>query len=267
MILYASPIKEKLIDKIKSNPNLKKLSFFLYSNKDDIPSFYYLKGIKRTLDEFSIPYIESFLDLSKKREENITNFLKNSDGRMVILARPLKEDYEKFLIPLIEPNFDPDMMSTYNIGKLYSGDLNYLPATAKSVQSFIDYYKLDIKNKKCLVIGRSNTVGLPVSMLIQKYNGFVSIAHSKIELTNIIKTLKETDFVFLCSGKSNLIERKNFNPNQTIIDCGFSSNGGDLGFIPEEGELKDYTPVPKGIGVLTSYELIINALHLIQNNC
>lgn len=263
MILYALPIKEKLIEQIKSNKKLKKLSFFLYSNKDDIPSFYYLKGIKKALDEFSIPYKESFLDLKKDRESNIKSFISNSKNNMVILARPLKDNYENDLIPLIDSNFDPDMMSDINIGKLYSGDLNYLPATAMSVKSFIDYYKLDLANKRCLVIGRSNTVGLPVSMLVQKYNGLVKLVHSKISLDNINYEVKNSDYIFLCSGKSNLIDRKLFNSNQVIIDCGFSSNGGDLGFIPDEDELKAYTPVPKGIGVLTSYQLIINALNLL----
>ena len=262
MILFASPIKEKIIEEIKSNSNIKKLSFFLFSNKDDIPSFYYLKGIKRTLDEFSIPYVEEFLDLTKSRDENIQIFKNNSKDKMVILARPLKDNYEKDLIPLIESSYDPDMMSTINIGKLYGGDLNYLPATAKSVKSFLDFYKLDLTNKRCLVIGRSNTVGLPVSMLVQKYNGLVKLVHSKISIENISLEVKNSDYIFLCSGKSNLIDRKLFNSNQVVIDCGFSSNGGDLGFIPEENELNAYTPVPKGIGVLTSYQLIINALNL-----
>ena len=263
MILFALPIKEKLIEQIKSSDKLKKLSFFLYSNKDDMPSFYYLKGIKRALDEFSIPYVEEFLDLSKSRDENIKIFKNKSKGKMIILARPLKDKYEDDLIPLIDSFFDPDMMSITNIGKLYAGDLNYLPATAKSVKSFIDYYKLDLTNKRCLVIGRSNTVGLPVSMLVQKYNGLVKLVHSKISIENINAEVKNSDYIFLCSGKSNLIDRKLFNSNQVVIDCGFSSNGGDLGFIPEENELKAYTPVPKGIGVLTSYQLIINALNLL----
>ena len=264
MILFASPIKEELIKRINNNPNLSKLSFYLYSNKDDMPSFYYLKGIKRALDEFKIPYKESFLDLNNKVDENISSFVKESKNKMIILARPLSENYENYLVPLIDSRFDPDMMSKINIGKLYSGDLNYLPATAQSVKSFIDYYKLDLNNKKCIVIGRSNTVGLPVSMLVQKYNGLLKLVHSKISNQNINEEVKNSDYIFLCSGKSNIIDRKMLNPNQIVIDCGFSSSGGDLGFIPEENELKAYTPVPKGIGVLTSYQLILNALNLLE---
>ena len=81
---------------------------------------------------------------------------------MVVLARPLPSDYENKLIPLIESNYVPDMMSDINKGKLYSGDLKYLSATAQSVLSIIKYYKLDIEDKKIMIVGRSLIVGLPV---------------------------------------------------------------------------------------------------------
>ena len=81
---------------------------------------------------------------------------------MVVLAKPLPSNYENKLIPLIDSNYDPDMMSDINKGKLYSGDLKYLPATAQSVLSIIKYYRLDIEDKKVMIVGRSLIVGLPV---------------------------------------------------------------------------------------------------------
>lgn len=81
---------------------------------------------------------------------------------MVVLARPLPSDYENKLIPLIDSNYDPDMMSDINKGKLYSDDLKYLPSTAQSVLSIVKYYKLDIEDKKVTIVGRSLIVGLPV---------------------------------------------------------------------------------------------------------
>lgn len=265
MILIGEPIKELLRNQIKSNKYLKDLSFFLYSNKEDVASFYYLKGIKKVLDEFNIPFEEDFLEVYKKEEDVINLFKTKSRNKMVILARPLPNNYEEKLIPLIDPNFDPDMMSTYNIGKLYSGDLNYLPATAKSVESIIKYYNLEFEDKKVTIVGRSNTVGLPIFMLINKLNGLCVLTHSKINKYALKKEAKNSEYIILCSGKSGLIRRSSYESYQTVIDCGFSSYGGDLGFVPEEYELKNYTPVPKGVGSLTSYELIINALFLLEN--
>ena len=266
MILYGDKIKVELKNEILNSKNYKKVHFYLYSNKDDVPSFYYLKGIKRTLDELEIPYDEDFLDLNKSEKENIDIFKKNSKDKMIVLARPLPSDYENKLIPLIDHNFDPDMMSDINKGKLYSGDLRYLPATAQSVLSFIKYYKIDIEDKKVTIVGRSLTVGLPVFMLIQKLNGLAVLVHSKINEFALQKEARNSDIIILASGKSGLIKRSTFSSFQTLIDCGFSGSGCDLGFVPNENEFKDYTPVPKGIGSLTSYELVINALTLLDNN-
>lgn len=154
MILYGDCVKEK---KFKILNITKKVHFYLYSNKDDIPSFYYLKGIKRTLTELSIP-----LDLNKNDKGNIDIFKSNSKDKMIVLARSLPSDYENKLISLIDRNYDPDMMSDINKGKLYSDDLKYLPSTAQSVLSIVKYYKLDIEDKKVTIVGRSLIVGLPV---------------------------------------------------------------------------------------------------------
>ena len=97
MILYGDCVKEELKKEIENSKYYKKVHFYLYSNKDDIPSFYYLKGIKRTLTELSIP-----LDLNKNDKGNIDIFKTNSKDKMVVLARPLPSDYENKLIPLID---------------------------------------------------------------------------------------------------------------------------------------------------------------------
>ena len=263
--LLTKPLKENLISELKANPNLTKLSFYLYSDKDNLACFYYLKGIKKLLEFLSIPYFEGFLDRKLTKEENLSTFKEESHEKFVILARPLSISYEEDFISSINPDYDPDMMSLLNKGKLYSGDLGYLPATAQSVKHIIDSYSLSLKGKKCLVVGRSLTVGLPVMELINRYDGLVTLAHSKVDSQIFSLEAIESDFIFLCSGKSGLIPREFFSPEQTIIDCGFSANGGDLGFVPSDNELSAYTPVPGGVGVLTSCFLIKNALLLLES--
>lgn len=263
-ILSGKALKDKLREQILNDSDLKKLTFFLYSEKDNEPSFYYLKGIKRLLTSLSIPYIEAFLDHNATEEENISSFNSLLKGKMVILARPLHVPYEDRLVSLIDGSFDPDMMDFSNRGRLYSGDLDYLPATARSVKVILDHYRIDLTGKRCLIVGRSNTVGLPVFELVSRYNGLPVLCHSRISNEVLNEEAKRSDFIFLCSGTPSLIRKEMLNPNTTVIDCGFSSNGGDLGFIPEENSLKAYTPVPGGVGALTSYCLILNALTLIK---
>ena len=264
-ILSGKDIRPLILESIKKDESLKKLSFYLYSSKENEPSFYYLKGIKRLLDSLSIPYKEGFLDKEKTKEENLSVFEKESRGKMVILARPLLVDYEEEFIQRIPSRFDPDMMSFENRGRLYSGDLNYLPATSKSVQILLNHYQIDLRGKRCLIIGRSNTVGLPVFELVNRNNGLPVLVHSKIKPELISLEAVESDVIFFCSGKSGLVRRDYLRPDQIVIDCGFNPQGGDLGFLPEEEELLAYTPVPGGVGALTSYCLILNALYLIQH--
>lgn len=264
-ILSGTSLRPILKERILQDKNYKNLHFYLYSDKDNIPCFYYLKGIKKVLDELIIPYDEGFYDKEKSVSQNLETFKEELQNKQVILARPLGIKEEKQFIDVIPSHFDPDMMSDVNKGKLYSGDIHYLPATSLSVKEIIDNYKIDLEGKKCLILGRSNTVGLPVFELVNKYNGLATLAHSKIPSSLIQKEAMESEVIFLCTGKEGLIERESFNENQIIIDCGFSKNGGDLGFIPEENEFSAYTPVPGGVGALTSYCLVLNSLMLLNH--
>lgn len=264
-ILSGKDLKESLKEEILKDENTRNLVFYLYSSEENKPSFYYLKGIKKLLDSLSISYSEGFLDKEKTKEENLKQFEEESKGRMVILARPLLVDYENEFISRIPADYDPDMMSFENRGRLYSGDLDYLPATARSVKTILDRYEIDLVGKRCLVIGRSNTVGLPVFELVNRYDGLAVLAHSKVNPAVLNLEAVESDVIFLCSGKPGLIQKEYLRDDQIVIDCGFNPEGGDLGFVPEENELSAYTPVPGGVGALTSYCLILNALTLKKN--
>ena len=264
--LLGKPIKEKLLSILQERADLtKKVSFYLYSDKDSLPSAAYLRSIKKLLTSLNINFEEGFINKEDSRENNLSNFKKDAARHTsIIMARPLNVDYENDFILKIGTNNDPDMMSDVNKGKLYSGDLRYLPATAKAVKMILEFYNIDVTGKKAFVLGRSNTVGLPVFELLNKKNALVSIAHSRVSSEEINKEAKNSDYIFLCTGKEGLIKKESFSKDAVIIDCGYSrgDGGGDLGFIPEEGSIKAYTPVPGGVGTITSLCLIINAIFL-----
>ncbi|MFA6861967.1 MAG: hypothetical protein WCR56_06320 [Bacilli bacterium] len=264
MILACKDIKPLLMERAKNDPDLNKLSFYLYSDKDSMPSFFYLKGIKKVLTDLNIPFTEGFLDKKAKPEDNLKAFKEATLGHFVILARPLGIDYENEFLSLIDPKYDPDMMTLINKGKLYSGDLNYLPATASGVREILKYFSLDISGKSCLVVGRSLTVGLPLAELVNQSNGALTLVHSHISPTLMNTYAKNADYIFLATGRPGLIARNSLSKNKVVIDCGYSKGGGDLGFLPEDNELKAYTPVPGGVGVLTSICLVLNALFLLK---
>lgn len=261
-ILSGKDLRITLAETIKEELSSVSLRFYLYSNKEDFASQAYLRSIKKMLTSFNVQFKEDFIDLSKSKEENLSNFERNSKDSFILLARPLNVDYEKDFISLIPPSYDPDMLTSENRGLLFGGNLNYLTATSQSVYYLIRQYQIQVEGKKAIVLGRSTEVGYPCFEMLNKMNAAVTLLHSRVSKEVIASYAKEADIIILATGKPNLIERSCFNPNQIVIDCGFNPNGGDLGFIPLENELKAYTPVPGGVGSLTSYCLLQNAIRL-----
>jgi methylenetetrahydrofolate dehydrogenase (NADP+) / methenyltetrahydrofolate cyclohydrolase len=254
-------LKKRILKELEDT----KISFYLYSNKEDFPSQAYLRGIKKTLDLFLISYEEGFIDLSLSKEENLDRFQKESKGHSILMARPLHVDYEDDFLKRIPSNGDPDMLTVENRGKLFGGDLSYLTATSQSVKCILEEYKIDVAGKKAVIIGRSTEVGYPCFQLMNKKNAAATLLHSKIDQKTMCEYVQNADIVIFATGKSGLIPRECFHSNQIIIDCGFNPQGGDLGFIPTDNEFAAYTPVPGGVGALTSYCLLLNAIHLKKN--
>lgn len=262
ILLSGKDLRPKIEAEINEALKEKNVTFYLYSNKDDFPSQAYLRGIKKTLEKFNVPYEEGFIDLNLSKEENLAVFTKESQGKAVLLARPLKVDYEHDFISLIPGENDPDMLSDINRGKLFGGDLTYLTATSQSVKILLEEYHVPTQGKKALVLGRSTEVGYPCFQLLNKKNAAVTLVHSRVDDKTISSYVKEADIIILATGKQGLIHQEDLTRKQFIIDCGFHPNGGDLGFVPEEGSILGYTPVPGGVGSLTSYCLLLNAIHL-----
>lgn len=248
---------------IQENLSLVPLSFYLYLDKDNVDCVSYLSSIKKLLDSFSVPYTIGYYDKEKTEEENLTLFKNGlSPEHSVLLLRPLPIRDEKKFIDAIPSSSDPDMLSDINRGLLFSGDLNYLPATAKSVKTILDYYSIETENKNAVVIGRSLSLGLPCFELMNRKNSNVVLLHSKTGEEQRNRYLKDADIIILASGHSGLVKKELLKKDVTIIDCGFSSMCGDLGFAVNEEDDINYTPVPGGVGALTSYCLISNAIYL-----
>lgn len=262
-LLSGKTIRPIFKNLIQENLSLVPLSFYLYLESDNVDCVSYLNSIKKLLESFSIPYTIGCYDKEKTEEENLAEF-KNSvtENHSVLLLRPLPVKNEKKFIDSIPSSCDPDMLTDINRGLLFSGDLNYLPATAKSVKTILDYYHIDCENKNAVVIGRSLSLGLPCFELMNRKNANVTLLHSKTDEKKRDEYLSDADIVILASGHSGLVKKETLKEGVTIIDCGFSFSHGDIGFTVEETDNIDYTPVPGGVGALTSYCLIDNAIYL-----
>lgn len=260
ILLLGEPIRkedEAKIRSLKEKISDKGLTFILVYDKKSKDSFAYCRQIEKFLGKFDIPFEEVLYE-----GQNATQLLDPYfEGQYcVVLAKPLPEDFLFEASLSMNPQNDPDCLSEFNKGEMLEDGI--LPATAQAVMRLFDYYKIDVTGKKCLVIGRSKTVGFPIAVGLLQRNGLVSIAHSKVPLPLIEKQVEESDVVVLASGKEGLVKQEFFNKNQIVIDCGYhaKTKSGDLGFIPQADSFYGFAPVPGGVGPLTISTLVMNAL-------
>lgn len=259
MQLKGIPIKKQLVDQYKSCERMKDLRFLLIGNPEIEETRYYLDSVKKTLLTLGIVFDQ----IMTSNYEEIKEAIVNSDNyTSILVARPLHLSGEAELIEMIPPKKDVDMLTTYSAGKLFRGDLDYLPATAQAVRILLESYGVKLDGKKALVIGRSSSVGAPIFWYLSRANATVTLAHSHSPLSEIRKIAGESDVIVLAAGVK-LLNPEDIKDGAVVIDCGYDKNGcGDLPFEPVNA---DFTPVPGGVGPLTTIALIKNALFLLKN--
>ncbi len=259
MELKTLKIKKEMMNELSSNPKLSRLNFLLLYNSQIVENEYYINSVSKTLNSLGIKH-----SIVKSSDfEEMKNILKNSDEySSILLARPTGFINEDELLNLIPIKKDVDMLTTSSMGNLLKGDINFLPATAKSVAIILEKFNIQVASKKALIIGRSISVGSPIALLLLKLNAHISIVHSRTSIDDIKKEAKQSDIIVLASGK-RLLDANDIKDNAVIIDCGYNKDGqGDLGFIPTNAS---FTPVPGGVGPLTTIAIVLNALYLFEN--
>lgn len=184
------------------------------------------------------------------------------DGILCQLPLPKHID-ENVIIDNIAPNKDVDAFHPVNVGKIMIGDYSFLPCTPAGVMELIASTGVDIKGKECVVVGRSNIVGKPMSMLLLHKSGTVTICHSKTK--NLKAECKRADILVAAVGVPNLIKGDMIKDGAVVIDVGMNrlENGklcGDVEFETASDVAGYITPVPGGVGPMTIAMLMQNTL-------
>lgn len=178
----------------------------------------------------------------------------------ILLFRPLpgrlSEDNIK---SMIIKEKDVDCMGINNTAYVFSGKKDcYPPCTAQAVVELLDFYGIDATGKKIVIIGRSLVVGKPLSMLLLGKNATVTICHTKT--ADLADECKRADILIACAGKAKMVKENFVNPEQIVIDVGINiENGklcGDVDYDAVLGKVKAITPVPGGIGTVTTSVLL-----------
>ncbi|ALA42829.1 5,10-methylene-tetrahydrofolate cyclohydrolase [Paenibacillus peoriae] len=183
-------------------------------------------------------------------------------GILVQLPLP-KHIHEKAVIDAIAVEKDVDGFHPVNVGNLVIGDDSLLPCTPAGVIELIKRAGVEIAGKHAVVIGRSNIVGKPVSLLLQRENATVTMCHSRT--ANIADLSRQADILVVAIGKANFIDASFVNPGAVVIDVGMNrlENGklaGDVDFESVKQVSGPITPVPGGVGPMTITMLMQNTL-------
>jgi len=145
-----------------------------------------------------------------------------------------------------------------------SANTNFFPATARGVYSLLEYYHIEIENKKVLVIGKSNLVGKPTAMLLKEKGANVLTADSSTTPDELVSLCHEVDIIITATGVPKLISLKHVLPHHIVVDIGITRIGdnlvGDVDFDSVKDHVLAISPVPGGVGPLTVASLFQNLL-------
>ena len=188
----------------------------------------------------------------------------------ILVQLPLPEQYDKQkILNSISYEKDVDGFHTINAGKIFqNNDINIIPCTPQGCIYLIDYYKIDVHGLNITIIGTSNLVGLPLSMLLLQRGGTVTLCN--IHTKDLKLHTKNTDMLITCCGVPNLIKKDFIKEDTIIIDIGINyietSNSkkivGDVDFEDVNEKSSMITPVPGGIGPMTVISLMKNLVKL-----
>ncbi|MFA6078022.1 MAG: bifunctional 5,10-methylenetetrahydrofolate dehydrogenase/5,10-methenyltetrahydrofolate cyclohydrolase [Candidatus Paceibacterota bacterium] len=187
----------------------------------------------------------------------------------IIVQLPLPKQLNSFnIIESISPKKDVDGLTSVNLKKLITNDESgFLPATPKGIVSLFEYYKVSIRGKKIVVVGRSPWLGKPLALLLINNGATVTVCHSGTK--NLATETKNTEILIVATGKPKLIGKKHVSSGQVVIDVGINKVDGklvgDVDFEAVKNIVKAITPVPGGVGPLTVASLFQNLVLSVKN--
>jgi len=223
-------------------------------------------GFKSTLIRFGNDITEAEL-LNKISELNLDD---DVDGFIVQLPLP-RHISEHKVIETIDPQKDADGFHPVNLGKMVIGLPGYLPATPFGIVELLKRYRIETSGKNCVVIGRSNIVGRPVSILLSQkgMDASVTVVHSRTK--NIQSVVSQADIIIAAIGSPAFVTADMVKTGAVVIDVGTTriestetksgyKLAGDVDFENVAPKCSYITPVPGGVGPMTRVSLLRNTL-------
>lgn len=201
----------------------------------------------------------------EKLMETIHQINEDSGIHGLLLFRPLPSHLdEKAIMEALNPAKDVDGVTPASMAGVYAGSgVGFSPCTPRACMEILDHYGIDVTGKKVVVIGRSLVVGKPAAMMVMKKNGTVTICHTKTQ--HMEEITKEADILIVAAGKPEAIGKEFVREGQIVLDVGIhlredGSLCGDVNFPEVEPVVAAITPVPGGVGTVTTGVLVLQVV-------
>ena len=183
------------------------------------------------------------------------------DGILIQLPLPMYIN-QRNIIEAVRPEKDVDGFHPINIGNLFLGYNTFVPCTPLGIIKLLDFYNIEIKSKRVVVLGRSNIVGRPLIPLLLQRDATITICHSKT--INLPEVTRKADIIISAIGKPNYVKREFIGNGAVVIDVGINRVDGkitgDVSFDDVKNVASFITPVPGGVGPMTIAMLMHNTL-------
>ncbi len=273
-----SSVKEETLSFVNKGNRAPSLAVILVGN--DSASASYVKSKGKRCDELGFVHFQYSLS-EDSLESDVVELVEklnaddSVDGILVQLPLPDHISAEK-VINAIAPEKDVDGFSPYSMGRLALGNPSFIPCTPLGILKILENWNIDTRGKRVCVIGRSNIVGKPMSILLSQrgYDATVTLCNSYTE--NLEEITRESDIVIVAVGKPGLIDSSYISDGSAVIDVGINrvedatkKKGyrltGDCDFESFADRNVMITPVPGGVGLLTVTSLMMNTLRAAEN--
>jgi len=198
----------------------------------------------------------------------IADLNKREDVNGILVQLPLPKHFnEEEILLAISPLKDVDGFHPENVGNLSIGRKGFVSCTPAGVIELLKRTGIEMEGKECVVLGRSNIVGKPMSMLMLRENATVTVCHSRTK--NLKEITKRADILIVAIGKPRFVTAEYVKEGATVIDVGIHRDEnnklcGDVDFVQVEPIAGAITPVPGGVGPMTIAMLMKNCVESVE---
>jgi methylenetetrahydrofolate dehydrogenase (NADP+)/methenyltetrahydrofolate cyclohydrolase len=186
----------------------------------------------------------------------------------IVVAQPIPAHLDAAtVLALIDPAKDVDGATPLNAGRVARGDRGFVPATALAVMAILRTFEIPITGRRAVVVGRSAVVGRPVASLLLRADATVVICHRRTR--NLARETRRAEILVVAAGHPGLIRAEMVNRSAVVIDCGINTTPdgivGDVDFATVRPVVSAITPVPGGVGPVTTMTLLEQTMQAFES--